>query len=85
MNCVNTRNVSVMSEDGKKDLIAKQVNLDGQRSIVDFAEEDIEGHHCKAGEYDENTCPECQGKYGENSEDWLLCKNCKNWFHENCF
>ena len=33
---------------------------------------------------DENVCGNCEGKYLPGSGDWLLCKNCRKWFHEDC-
>lgn len=34
-----------------------------------------------------NTCAKCLGLYSyeEESEDWLKCPSCIQWFHESCF
>ena len=45
-----------------------------------------ECEHLLKSPVDDNQCPQCEIKYGaEETQDWLRCNQCNQWFHENCF
>lgn len=29
-------------------------------------------------------CPGCGDLYSESNEEWIICSECTNWWHESC-
>ena len=45
-----------------------------------------ECEHVLKSPVDDNQCPQCEIEYGaEETQDWLRCNQCNQWFHEKCF
>ena len=51
-------------------------------------EEADDGHPCTGVANEKvkrNICEKCKEVYGPGSGEWLKCKLCRNWYHEDCF
>lgn len=71
----------------KMGIVKKQIGNEGKfqkvkRTIKRKKKQQIEVE--TSSNEDETICLKCHGPYKNSKEDWLQCRECKNWAHSTC-